>query len=522
MIGNWHPLPDQQLDARQAYGGEDTWLGPYFGTDLHGGLDLAVPNNTTLFAPIDFDDQFYFTSVAKGQNNNRWRGIRRWPNGDEWQLQSHHLVQPLVPEHTPLRRGTPYAYAGGMRAGFTSHIHYVFRVTHPDQDPKLIDPWILFWQYLRHQNDREQGLRAAMLPVSPRRTGEMVTFSSAGSRHGLWGQTLEYTWDFGDGSISTKANPGHVFVEPGVYPVTLTVTDRAETRTVRQHITVNGSSLSDRSLRVVGPDPRAFRSQPSWKTLVHAEPAPDSANTLVFYRHQWDRTEIPAKTLHLLLGSTLRAEREPLAVSIEYVHGHDWLSWASEPTNDGWKLTLTPQADTLIAQNGFYETVLSIEVPGAVNSPLAVRVRMDYSGPVSSGDVVIAHSDPSVVKSEYFWLAPSFDQAWTHGVSGPVLFGASAATHEFVRFRPLLEAGNYRVSLHGPAYTESTLMDRVGDFSVRIKHRDGQSLVRIDPSQSQEIGSFAFATGREHFVEVISDHASGLIVVDALHFEKLP
>ncbi len=38
--------------------------------------------------------------------------------------------------------------------------------------------------------------------------------------------TIErYEWDFGDGAVSDKVNPTHVYSEAGVYPVTLTVTD---------------------------------------------------------------------------------------------------------------------------------------------------------------------------------------------------------------------------------------------------------------------------------------------------------
>ncbi len=49
-----------------------------------------------------------------------------------------------------------------------------------------------------------------------------VTFSSAGSS-GLG--TLRYAWNFGDGTTSTSANPSHTFAEPGVYKVSLSVSD---------------------------------------------------------------------------------------------------------------------------------------------------------------------------------------------------------------------------------------------------------------------------------------------------------
>ena len=51
-----------------------------------------------------------------------------------------------------------------------------------------------------------------------------VTFSSAGSNDPE-GQPITYSWDFGDGSVSTAANPSHTFASPGQYVVRLTVSD---------------------------------------------------------------------------------------------------------------------------------------------------------------------------------------------------------------------------------------------------------------------------------------------------------
>jgi PKD repeat protein len=50
------------------------------------------------------------------------------------------------------------------------------------------------------------------------------TFDSAESTDSD-GTIDQYAWDFGDGNISTEANPTHVFAAGGSYTVTLTVTD---------------------------------------------------------------------------------------------------------------------------------------------------------------------------------------------------------------------------------------------------------------------------------------------------------
>jgi PKD repeat protein len=39
------------------------------------------------------------------------------------------------------------------------------------------------------------------------------------------GTNVEYTWDFGDGTVSYEKNPVHTYVSPGVYTVSLTVAD---------------------------------------------------------------------------------------------------------------------------------------------------------------------------------------------------------------------------------------------------------------------------------------------------------
>ncbi|WBL41251.1 PKD domain-containing protein [Algoriphagus halophytocola] len=57
---------------------------------------------------------------------------------------------------------------------------------------------------------------------NPAITGETVNF--VGSNSTDEGE-LDYAWDFGDESSSTVADPTHVYAEPGVYDVTLTVTD---------------------------------------------------------------------------------------------------------------------------------------------------------------------------------------------------------------------------------------------------------------------------------------------------------
>lgn len=144
----WFPNPARRLDIRDCYNGEDCWMGPYGGAAAHCGLDVNMPAGTVLSAPISVDDQRLFTALSAGYANNRWRGVRRWPDGAQWELQCHHQIDMLVPEGTPLRRGTPYATGAGVAVGAHQHSHFVFRVIEQG-GTYMLDPWILFWATYR-------------------------------------------------------------------------------------------------------------------------------------------------------------------------------------------------------------------------------------------------------------------------------------------------------------------------------------------------------------------------------------
>lgn len=149
----WYENPRGAIRIEECYNGEDCWMGPYEGANAHCGLDINMPAGTRLYAPIDFDTQYYFNSVAANFNNNRWRGMRRWPDGSEWILQSHHLIELLVEQDQSLGRGTPYATTAGVWVGAHEHTHFVFRVLEQGGE-YFLDPWLLFWQMFRDASDR--------------------------------------------------------------------------------------------------------------------------------------------------------------------------------------------------------------------------------------------------------------------------------------------------------------------------------------------------------------------------------
>jgi len=148
----WYPNDSGRIDIHDCYNGEDCWMGPYAGTSAHCGLDINMKAGTILAAPISFDNQYYFNTTDSLYNNNRWRGVRRWPDGSEWWLQSHHLIKLLVPERTPLKAGTPYSTTAGVHVGSHQHTHFIFRIIDQGGD-YLLDPWIVFWEIFRQQKD---------------------------------------------------------------------------------------------------------------------------------------------------------------------------------------------------------------------------------------------------------------------------------------------------------------------------------------------------------------------------------
>jgi hypothetical protein len=147
----WCPLPEGGLRIEDCYRGEDCWLGAYNGASAHGGLDINHPRGTPLWAPLDIHDHSYFNSLQMGHNNNRWRGIHRWPNGSEWILQAHHMTELTVPEHQPIPKGQQFAWGAGVLSGAVDHSHFVFKV-HDEGETVLLDPWILFRQMYADQD----------------------------------------------------------------------------------------------------------------------------------------------------------------------------------------------------------------------------------------------------------------------------------------------------------------------------------------------------------------------------------
>jgi len=278
----WSQSPFTFIDARDCYNGDDCWLGPYRGASAHGGLDINHPAGTPLYAPIALDDQYYYNSVATGYVNNRWRGVRRWPNGSVWALQVAHIIDLTEPEHTPLAAGQQFARGAGVWVGDHEHSHFIFQVTDRGTECRL-DPWIIFRQSFEDLKDERGDLRARMAPVSPAKTGEPVTFSPTGSRPGPGGGDLSYFWTFGDGGASDEVEPEHAFAFEGVYPVTLTVEDGVGRASFTQHVSVTtGPRPATHLVCSLVEEEAPFLTRPVWAMDAYGTPCRVAPHTCRF------------------------------------------------------------------------------------------------------------------------------------------------------------------------------------------------------------------------------------------------
>ena len=517
----WYPSGENRLDVAESYNANDVWMGPYHGSDLHGGLDINMPIGTPLWAPIDVDDQFYFNSLEAGHNNNRWRGIRTWPNGQRWVLQAHHIVRLLVPERTALRRGAHYAEAAGVLTGSHAHSHFVFKIG-PKGDEVMLDPWILFWEIFENNKRRAGSLRASIAPVGPTRTGEAVRFRSEGSAPGVTGNRLTVRWSFGDGGTSVEPDPTYAYLRPGIYPVTLVVEDGVGLARAVHHITVDGDPADGPGLALDAPGEIAFRRRPAGIVDAYGAAVKRVPHTLEFFARPASRPRPAPKTVRLL--NTRRGALAPPRVEVRTREGSGWL----KVTPRGEELSVQVDARRLKNRRGIYRALVAVDCPGAANSPQVFGVRLHVPRPRDRppSSVVVDNEDPGCDATHGFWLAPffhvHFPERWKPGVAGGYLVNAgSAAKGEFVRFTPDLRAGTYAVSFpEETPFRPNAAVPAGARFAVRVRHRGGEDTVWVRPLESRAIGTFEFDEGRDGYVEILAGSSEGIVVADAVRFER--
>ena len=538
----WYRNTNKVIEIKSCYHGGDCWMGAFGWGVCHGGLDINQKSGEPLWAPIDFDDQWLFNSVANGDNNNRWRGIRAWPCGDVWALQTHHMVRQTVPERTPLQAGAHYAEAAGTYVGDFNHSHFEFKVGRlvngkpPDFDaggrlngtvgdgmrallegqPEVfhLDPWILFWQIFETQREQEGEIRAVMTPPGPTRTGQQVTFDAGASRPGKGGCELRAFWSFGDGSGGSGLRQAHVFTRPGVYPVTLVVEDDTGRAQCVRHLTVDGPPLDKPVLGIRVADDPAFEPLPAGVTPVYGAPVTVLPHLLTRAVEPW-KPELPRSvTLELVnLGTGELPQVTACEVTNRFPGNvtRAWLTAALSGARGKQSVTLTFNEKGLGL--GRYEALLTLRCPRAAAETLTLPVRMmNTRVPLNRESVTLDDDRPG-----FFCMPPGF---WVgHRLAGRGMDyrtnGGRPRKGAYARFTPQLVAGTWRVSL-----STDTPFVPGASFNVRVKGRDGERIVRVEPSKSRVIGTFAFDAGTDGFVEFLAEGSQGMIMLNKVVFDK--
>ncbi len=495
-------------------------MGPYQGADLHGGLDINMPIGTPLWAPIDFDEQFYFNSLAMGHNNNRWRAVRKWPNGDTWTLQVHHLLDLLIPQHTKLNQGKHYAVAAGELTGSHAHSHFVFKIG-PEEDQILLDPWIVFWQLFENNKRRANEVHAQMASLKPAKTGQAVSFNSEGSRVGATGHKLSYYWCFGDGGWSNHPNPEHTYIQPGIYPVTLTVDDGVKKDSFTQHIPVDGNSVEKPALILDAPGEVAFRPRPVHVMDVYGKPVQFSPHTLSFTARPKSNSKPEPKIIQIKNAG--KGQLTQAQVELKYLEGQEWLSVSHSGNGNAQQLSVSVHASNMKPKHGIYHAMVTVNCPSALNSPQSFIVKLITPRYGPKTNVIVDNLDENCYVTPYFWLAPRFYGKWPHGYNDIYLMnGHRPDKGEFVRFQPDLAEGTYKVSFSSQTPFRPT-EEQSPDirFTVKVHHKNGLDTVHVQPLKSRTIGEFEFSEGSDGYVDILAGTSKGLVVADAIHFERI-
>ncbi|MFC1715265.1 PKD domain-containing protein [Candidatus Poribacteria bacterium] len=508
----WYSNEHDFINVEDCYVGDNVWIGAHLGVAPHIGMDINMPKGTPLYAPIDFNYQWLFNAVPRWPysnrmwaHNNRWRGIRRWPNCSVWVLQAHHMTRLLVEEHTPLKKGTHYAEGAGVASGEADHSHFIFVV-----DDVSLDPWLLFWQMFEDDKARKGLIHAQIDAVKPGKTGETISFRSDGSRVGS-GDHLSYYWTFGDGGWSNEANPTHAYASAGIYPVSLIMDNGKKRHRYTQHITIDGEQVGSPALSLASADEVSFSERQAYVMDVYGCEIQHIPHTL-YYVARTTRPKPEAKLIELI-----NAGNEELAaanVTINYAEGSDWLQAIHEGKANQQELKVSVDATGLAS--GTYTATVTLTCAGALNSPQSFRVSLEVRSESPKSDVIVDDSDPEFFATPYFWVGSRF-RYWRDGYRDFYLTnGARAKKDEYFRFTPDLEAGEYRVS-----FVPETPFPEDSGFWVRVHHADSDSLVWVEPAKSRTIGEFTFDEGTDGFIQVSAEGSKGEVLADAARFERL-
>jgi PKD repeat protein len=437
-----------------------------------------------------------------------------------------------------------------VHVGNNNHSHFVFRVkTIENEGEILLDPWILFWQTFEDNRERAGETKAIIGPLRPGKTGVGVSFTGEKSpnEYKSNGRELAYYWTFGDGGIAIEKNPKHVFVNPGIYPVTLLVDDGVTRSSFTQHITIDGPNQNSASkatpaLALACSEEPSFRIRPAHVMDVYALERKFIPNTLNFLARP-TRPQ-PNVKIVALVNAGKGVLGKVNAPKVEYLSGKGWLDLQTEGEGNEQKLHVAVNATGL--RTGVYSARIRVEVPGTANAGQYMMVNLTIP------TYPPAHNETGNLKREvvdnadvrenrfystpYFWVAPQFKRWKEKGVGDLYMTnGGRAAESEYVRFRPDLAAGTYellfseqtpfdpelRASSNGKKYPVDSKLNAVPKFKVKVRSEKSTEEIWVKPTESLSIGKFNFSEGMDGYVDILSEGAEGQVLVDAIIFKKV-
>jgi PKD repeat protein len=537
------PIEGNRINIEDCYNGDDCWMGAYNGFEAHGGLDINQPAGTPNYAPFQIEDHYLFNSLSNGDNNNRWKGMHKWDNGDIWFIQNHHLTNLLIAEHQPIHAGTQYAEAAGVHNGTTEHAHYVFRIKSAENEKEiLLDPWIIFWQVFEDKKRRNKEIKAYISGLEPGKTNIPVQFYSKGSTNASEDQKLSYYWTFGDGGFSTEENPAYTFVKAGIFPVTLVTDNGMQKATFTQHITIDGENLNEPTLTLTSEDEPSFRNRPLHIMDVYGNIVKNIPHSLFFLARS--TRPIPDKKIIILKNTGGGALPRLLPPEISYSKGNGWITLKTLGEKNSQKLEVSVNAEGL--STGRYTATVQLECPGASNSrqDFIVELIIPTFPPsnIETNDLeaeIIDNEDNHYCRfysTPYFWVGPRFKRWKEKGYGNYYLTnGARAVKGEYARFRPDLEAGRYDIYFANetPFSPQKRAMKGLEKLSVnnffnpsprfalRVHSKTGDNKIWVEPAKSTKIGTFEFSEGMDGYVDILSEGSTGQVLVDAIIFKKV-
>ena len=527
------------IDIGRCFNGDDCFMGAYLAGESHGALDVDMAQNSLMYAPFDLDTQ-------EGIRSN---GSKTWPDGSEWRINTGHIIKKFVPDHTPVDGGKPYGLGARRGCWWHPHAHFGFQIKESGILYE-IDPWIILWQLFEDNKKRDGTLKAKMKPLNHSKTGNKIKLQSLNNRQEE--QNLEYYWSFGDGGWSDDASPKHIYAQPGMYPVTLTIGNGDTLDSFTQHISIEGSDITKPSISLSSPGEPSFRTRPLDALDVYGWPVKFIPNTLKFMARP---SQPEPHTKKIYVNNLGNEKLDSVNYGIEYKNNRDldWLKIKPKGKNKKQFLTIGVNGKGFSAGN--YEAIVSVYSENALNSPQKFRVVMNIpENPPESESIIIDDKDPypEFYSTPYFWVGHRF-----HGWGWPELKNAEGYNHfylingerdkkgEYARFTPDLKLGTYDVWLYErtPYASGPPANNEPARFQVNIVHAKGDTTVWMEPEKmqgffprpykgqeewnwlepqiSRKIGTFEFEEGNDGYVEILSEGSTGQVIVDAIRFLKM-